>query len=308
MSTDSFPLPEFRRFDPQCLFAVSPGGGWFANNAALVAGRTGALVVDTFVSESRTTLLLDRVREDVGDQPLSLVLTHPHGDHANGCGIFEQAGAALYASSLTAGEVCDLGVQTYPGVLEEPHWGRLPAPAEITRLSGSTTFDLGGITAEAITMQQTAHTAEDVVVAVPASGLLIAGDLLWNGVTPLALSGSVIGWLDSLADLTELDLETTLPGHGEPADTAGLVKATRDYLLWCLDTAHTGIDSGRDQNDVAAGMRRPDDAVWSGWTCRERDAANIRLAAAEALGDEFDVIAAMQEMTRAIGGLIRSPH
>jgi glyoxylase-like metal-dependent hydrolase (beta-lactamase superfamily II) len=71
---------------------------------------------------------------------------------------------------------------------------------------------------------------------VPESGLLVAGDVVYNGVhLYLTESGGVAGideWLAALDVAEALDPETVIAGHKNPqaADAPSQIQATRRYL------------------------------------------------------------------------------
>src|ERR1700759_1112451 len=64
---------------------VQPDGTWWVNNAGVVVGDDGLLIVDTCATETRTRSLLDAVNTVGGARPIRMAVnTHHHGDHTYG--------------------------------------------------------------------------------------------------------------------------------------------------------------------------------------------------------------------------------
>ncbi|SDO49383.1 cyclase [Nakamurella panacisegetis] len=305
-------LPEVRyqQLRDGVVAAVQADGGWFVSNAGWIVGTAGTLVVDTFVSEQRTfglqvAVQAARRRAGVEDTPVTVALTHAHGDHANGAYLFEQAGAEILANPPAGLELVQEGIQTFPGFLTAPDWGGVRPPFAVTGAVGRRRIDLGGVCADIVALPDTAHTAGDLLVFVPEQGVLFAGDLVWGAVTPLAVSGSVTGWLRALDTCAALGASVIVPGHG---DVGGpdLVESTRRYLEWVVDAAQSVL-GGSNPAAVAVAARSAG-AAWADWPCPERDVGNILRAVADLSGRPFDFRAAVAAMIAVHGGPITPPR
>lgn len=298
----------FRNLTLRVGTAVRPGGGWFVNNAGWVIGDRETLVIDSFASELRTMELLAAVRAarlaaGTAETPWSLVLTHAHGDHANGAGLLEAAGAtAVFAAAAAGEELLTHGIQTYPGFLAPPTWGAVSAPTRVSPLAGTEICDLGGVEVEVTTLPGPAHSTGDLVARLPADRILFTGDLVWGTVTPLAISGSVTGWLDQLDLLAWWGARTVVPGHGLIGGPE-LIDSTRRYLDWIVSLAQEVIAGA--ELSAKSLMRRRAGLEWDGWSCPERDLANVRRAVSDIDGRAYDVTAAMVDMRDSWGGLIQ---
>jgi cyclase len=296
----------FKALTPQVNAALRPDGGWFVNNAGWVTGTKATLVIDTFASERRTLEMMEAVgmsqTAGVGETEMLLVLTHAHGDHANGAGLVEAAGAAVHASGQACEEIHTLGIQTFPGLLHTPDWGAVSPPKSCEPLTGTHIFDLGGLEAEVTALPFPAHTDGDVYVHLPAERILFAGDLVWNQVTPLAFSGSVTQWIDQLDSLAMRHDVTVVPGHGAVGGP-DLIDSTRRYLDWIVSLAQEVI-AGTELSAQSL-MRRRAGLEWDGWSCPERDLANVPRAVSDIDGQPYDEMSAMSAMRDCCGGLIR---
>lgn len=297
----------FGALTPTVRTAVRRSGGWFVSNAGWIIGQRATLVIDTFASERRTVELLDSVHATrraaaASATGLLVVLTHAHGDHANGAGLLEAAGATIYAAVNTGEELLKYGIQRFPGLLATPDWGAVIPPSTFTPLADTQIFDLGGTTAEIATLSDPAHSAGDVFVHLPQQRILFAGDLVWNGVTPLALNGSVTGWLDQMDSLASRQPLTVVPGHGAVGGP-DLIDSTRRYLDWIVTLAEEMIDGAELTPDSL--MDRRADLEWGAWACPERDIANVSRAVSDVDGRPYDAMQAMTAMRDRWDGLIK---
>ena len=136
------------------------------------------------------------------------------------------------------------------------------------------------------------------MVWAPRDGVLFTGDLLFSGVVPLAVSGSVVGWLSALDWLAQFDAQHLVPGHGPLTDPRQTSIAARDYLRWLLDAVAGDGDPDYTGPEQQARTR------WPRWLDGERHAVNLRVAHAELHGSRCDLHTALDAMRTAAGGVI----
>lgn len=150
--------------------------------------------------------------------PIShLILTHMHPDHVFGAEVMREAGAEIVGHADLPRALSDraeaylasftrlIGPQGFIG-------SRIVGPDRT--LAGSASIDLGGRELRLVPWP-TGHTMTDLTVFDPASGVLFAGDLLFDEQVP-ALDGALRGWRSVLADLQAVPASLVVPGHGGP--------------------------------------------------------------------------------------------
>ncbi len=276
---------------------------WFVSNSGWVQGTEGVVLVDTCGTEQATLELVRDVRKysPSADLPLTVVVTHAHGEHHNGVGVALRDGGLALAAPVSA-ETVKAGPQTYGGVFSYTQWGRMeaPDPMAIRTVTETRRLDLGDSVVEVVPVPGVAHTAGDLVVYEPRSGVLFTGDLLFAGDTPMALHGSIPGWLKALDWLEDTfpDTRVLVPGHGPIGNPArGTVAALRCYLNWLLDeTARAAADFSA---LATAAVRR-----WPEWRTPERHVGNLMRAYSDQHGGALDEDSAIHAMLRAAGGPI----
>ncbi len=101
----------------------------------------------------------------------------------------------------------------------------------------------------------TGHTDNDLVVHLARENVVIAGDLIFNGLNPyfdVSAKANSAGWINSLREVEKLcDSRTVvIPGHGPVGDIA-CVKAQIDYFERVREAVAKAIKEGRTREDVS---------------------------------------------------------
>jgi glyoxylase-like metal-dependent hydrolase (beta-lactamase superfamily II) len=230
--------------DPKPIPSSVPGfeqavgqATWPPSTSTLIHGDGGALLIDCLITEREGRELAAWVTShDV--TPEYVYITHPHADHFLGLSAivaaFPQARPVALAESIPAMEE-----QISPGYLQV--WGGF-FPGQLTGtpvapapLAGAT-LPIGRSTATVIPVGTT-DTGHSSVVHVPALGLVVSGDVVYNR-THMWLSGSTpdsrANWLRALDAVAALEAETVIAGHRNPQapddDARRQVSECRRYI------------------------------------------------------------------------------
>jgi glyoxylase-like metal-dependent hydrolase (beta-lactamase superfamily II) len=209
---------------------------WVANSSTLIYGERDAVLVDTFLTTEQSKTLLDWVVAR-GKNLIAIYITHGHGDHFFGLAPllerFPRAKAVATPEIVRA-----MHDQLSPAWLDN-FWRRL-FPGEIPDrllvaepLEGNA-LELEGHKLVAINAGRT-DTAHSTCLHVPSIGLIVGGDVVYNGIHPFlgeTNTQSRIEWIATLDKLETLKPKAVIAGHKVPEndDNPRIIAETRQYL------------------------------------------------------------------------------
>ncbi|RVH04609.1 quinoprotein relay system zinc metallohydrolase 2 [Sinorhizobium meliloti] len=191
--------------------------GGDVSNFGFVVGSRSIAVIDSGGARKLGEEIYLAIRER-SRLPIShLVLTHMHPDHVFGAEPLREAGAAVLGQANLPRALSDRAEDyraSYARRIGEAAFlgSRIVAPD--WTIAQQEAIDLGGRVLE-LRAWPTAHTSTDLTVFDRTSGILFAGDLLFDRHTP-ALDGSLRGWLAVLSEMKDLGAPKVVPGHGGP--------------------------------------------------------------------------------------------
>lgn len=214
-------MPDFEEIADRVWVARYP---WFDVNVGLVAGEHGLVVVDTNASGPLGAETLAAVRR-ISTAPLvAAINTHVHVDHVLGNEVFAAAGAQLVGHEAAAAALPEHVAAFKEQVATEtdPRYRELVATEPLApgrTFSSALALDLGDRVLEVIHPGR-GHTDGDLLVLVPGTEVLFAGDLVEE--SPASTSPGLgpdcfpMDWpatLDLLLSLAGPNARI-VPGHG----------------------------------------------------------------------------------------------
>jgi glyoxylase-like metal-dependent hydrolase (beta-lactamase superfamily II) len=219
-------------------------------NVTLVVGDGAALLVDTLSTAAQAAELAAAARA-VMPYPWTLVNTHHHFDHCFGnATLAGEPARPIYAHQAAAARLREHPEQVRQQAYDEM---RDREPALAAELAGTTilapthtvhlesTLNLGG---RAVILRHLGrgHTDGDLVVQVPDTDLLVAGDLVEEGGPPSFDDSYPLEWPETVAELLRLTSPRTVivPGHGAVIGT-DQVRAQHEQLAkldWLIRDGH----------------------------------------------------------------------
>lgn len=296
------PTPRVVEFAPGIFAYVQPDGGVMINNAGFVASGPDLLLIDTCATEARTKALLAAAQAKTGLSPTLVVNTHHHGDHTFGNCVTNPA--PIISHEYARQRILSTGLETM-SLTPTVDFGDLVLAAPTITVESRTRLYVGAIEVHLLHLG-VAHTAGDLVVWLPESRVLYAGDILFNGGTPFLIDGSLSTYDRVLDEIRDLDPRVIVPGHGDPAGTE-LIDDTRDYLRWVRQVAAEAQERGHSPLEAA---RAAAPGPFGGWLDSERLVANIARGLAEINGAapaaQLDYAQIFADMTALRGGPIHT--
>lgn len=254
---------------------IDVDGGWFRSNSVAVDMGGYTLLIDTQYNGPRTRSLLEAINSLGLPQPSLVVNTHHHGDHTFGNHLVK----APKIMHKRAAERLEALAPIAPGLYQQlfPHLdftdSRYTRP-EIVVDNGILIQGERG-TAR-VTYEGPAHTVGDLVVWLDWARIAVVGDLVFNGVTPLAIDGSVAAWEERLRSLRErLEGWTIVGGHGPPAGVE-VVDLLSKYFRHVLGATRMLAEEGLEDPLEIALKATP--GPLQGWREEERLVLNVARA------------------------------
>jgi glyoxylase-like metal-dependent hydrolase (beta-lactamase superfamily II) len=210
---------------------------WSPISTTLIMGRHDAVLVDPPLTTTQATEVGDWVAAS-GRELRQIYITHGHGDHWFGAIPLLQRfpGVTVRATEGTAKLMeaqndpkfrADFWDRVFPG--------QLPSGELDVTIVDERGFELDDV---ALVPVEVGHTDTDAttMLHVPEMSLLVAGDVVYNGVhLYLTESGGVTGideWLTAVDTAATLNPAMVIAGHKDPRafDNPSQIQATRRYL------------------------------------------------------------------------------
>jgi glyoxylase-like metal-dependent hydrolase (beta-lactamase superfamily II) len=218
--------------DPGPASAANRG---FNSNAAFVVTRAGVVVVDALGTPALGRALVRAIREVTPAPIRRVVLTHYHADHFYGLEALKAAGAEVWAhhggrAYLESDEARARLAQRRRDLA--PWFGASAPLVPADRwLEDDTRFELGGVRFEIVALGP-AHAPDDVMIVLPAEGVVFSGDIIFAGRVPFVGEADSRRWLAAIDRLLQRRPKLLVGGHGPPSrEPERHLALTRDYLL-----------------------------------------------------------------------------
>jgi glyoxylase-like metal-dependent hydrolase (beta-lactamase superfamily II) len=254
--TEKTPAGEARMFQP---IAVT-----------LIAGETDAVLVDPPMTSEQTEAVGKWV-ENSGKRLTAIVSTHGHGDHWFGTAMLLKRfpDAKAYA---TAGTIEVMRFHASPEV-REAVWDKsfprqIPDSPVVSSQAPDNVFELEG---NEVRFVEVGHSDTDKssVIHVPSIGLVVAGDVVYNGYHQyLAESGNggLKAWMTALDIVASLQPTHVVASHKNKdlEDDPKAVQDTRRYLE-DVERVIASSDNAREFYDAMVGLypdRKNRSALW----------------------------------------------
>lgn len=223
---------------PLALTDLTPDGqprGWAPLSTTLVFGARDAVLIDPPLTAAQAAAVGDRVQAR-GRRLTHIVVTHAHGDH-------------WFTAAALAERFPGAQVVAAPGTIAQMHrtvaareafWdvvlpGQIPPSPVIAVAVPDNRIGLEG---HEVVIVEVGHSDTDdtTVVHVPDLGLVVAGDVVYDGVHPFLVESAHGGrdaWRRAIDLVEDLQPRHLVAGHSRPGlDHDGIrpVAETRRYL------------------------------------------------------------------------------
>lgn len=221
------------------------------SNGGIIAGRSGVLAIEGFMTPEGASWLAGKARELTGRWPTHCAITHYHADHANGVAGYLGEGARV--DVRVTGTTQDLVLTRN----QPADAARTSALAGAMRLAGDApgTIDLGGRMVRLV--PRAGHTASDVTIEVDDPSVVFCGDLVWNAMFPNYVDATPTVLAASVGALRRTRATTYVPGHGNVATEADVERYVR-VLDEVEEAGRQAMKEGLSPEQAAAAFHLPE--------------------------------------------------
>jgi cyclase len=256
---------------------VNGSGEMGVSNASCIVEDGKALVVDTMTFPEMAEGMVREIARR-GAHADMVLNTHPHIDHVGGNKAFAGARIISHPASVRFLRQLGLPVKMYDTLMPQFR-GRfdslelvIPEPA-LDQLR----LPRGG----ELQIFAPAHTFADLAVWFPESRVLLAGDISFIGVTPLAVHGLISGWIEAIDTLLALNPRVIVPGHG-PIGGSRELRMQRDYLASLYRMGQCAVEEDLSLEEALEAF---DAGPAAEWLEADRTAINLERAIQEVRGE-----------------------
>lgn len=225
------------------------------SNGGLVAGTDRVLAIEAFMQPQGAAWVAATAKQLVGQRPTDVLITHFHGDHANGLEGYagDEGRPRVWMTETTRDLIIEAdserGQEIDPARREMLETASLVSPDRVTRI------DLGGRSVEL--HPRKGHTPSDVTVEIADPSIVFFGDLLWNGFFPNYRDTLPTPFAASVRKARRERETVYVPGHGALANDDAV-----ERLLLLIDSieeaARRAFEQGVPAVDAAEAYSLPD--------------------------------------------------
>jgi len=203
--------------------------------STLIYGSEDAVLTDPGLTDDQARALGDWVAAK-GRNLTDIFITHGHGDHWFAAGLLaERFGARVVASAGTIAQMHG-NVAARPLLWDKLYAGLIP-PSPVTAVAvPGNRFTLEGHDLAIVEVGPT-DCADSTVLHIPDLGLVVAGDVIYNGVHMYLAQSTAVGgfgpWRDAIGMVEALEPRHIVCGHQNKQlddDAVRTISQTRQYL------------------------------------------------------------------------------
>jgi glyoxylase-like metal-dependent hydrolase (beta-lactamase superfamily II) len=205
-------------------------------SSTLIYGDERAVLVDPPFTRDQIRRVEDWI-EDSGKTLSHIYATHGHGDHWFGTDLLLQRfpAAIAYATEGTIAKMHEQATVGRAQMWDVDFPGQIPPSPVVYQPIPADGIELEGQRLQAVEVGHT-DTDDTTVLHVPSIGLVVAGDVAYNGVHQYLLEstgGGIELWLAALDTVAALRPRAVIAGHKNKdlPDDPAIIDQTRQYLL-----------------------------------------------------------------------------
>ncbi|MFP3227817.1 MAG: MBL fold metallo-hydrolase [Caldisphaera sp.] len=267
---------EIEKLNDKVYAIIDNDGGWFLSNTGLVDMGSYTLVIDTQYNEKRANDVLNIINDLRLPKPGLIINTHHHGDHTWGNHVINKPAIMHKEANKMVNILKENSLNIY-----KQFFPQLDFKGSEYTLPDIVIGDEGVIleTKQGLINVKylgPSHTTGDIIVIVDWADVIFAGDIIFNQVTPLAIDGTILNWINVLDKLEEISNgKIIVGGHGKIADEK-TIRLMKEYFLHIANRTKESISNGISDPLIISKNIGP--GPLKGWRLEERIVFNVERA------------------------------
>lgn len=226
---------------------------FFGKTEEINTKNNGNMSNSCFVNTGKSYIVIDsgstylyakeasNIMRSIRNIPISnVIITHSHDDHWLGNSYYKELGAEIIGSFVF--DNLSMNGDTRMKRLVSPQAYIGTSEVKPTHaISSNTTMRIDGLDINFQINQQKAHSNGDMLVEIPAMGVIFAGDLVFNDRILSIRDGDIKNWIKVLEDIDAKKYKYIIGGHGKMYNnkshkmTLKYLKDIQKYTYNCIE-------------------------------------------------------------------------
>jgi phosphoglycerate dehydrogenase-like enzyme/glyoxylase-like metal-dependent hydrolase (beta-lactamase superfamily II) len=236
--------------------------GKFGSNVSWIEFSDYVAVIDTAFPLGAEEAIRN-IKATTNNKPIRYAfLTHYHGDHSLGTGVFAKEGVTIVAHENARKEYLARNVEGYLKTAEtDPVYAKYKPTAPSLTFTDKFILDDGKRRAEVYYFGQ-AHTTGCIFIYLPKEKMVFTGDSCVNGPFNYCGDSDTASWIDVLTQVQSLEPDIVVPAHGAVAKR-DLLQTQKQYFIELRAQVAAMAHEGKTLEEVKAAVDVP---MWKQWT------------------------------------------
>jgi len=218
------------------------------SNSCFVNMGSSYLVIDSGPTYQYASQAYKKMK-DIKNLPISYVVnTHVHDDHWLGNSYYKELGVQIIGSRAFEDEP-KVEMTRMQKRISPDAYAKTTQVFPTLLVKDKKTLSLDSRKVHIISVNKKAHTDSDLFVYIPSEKMVFVGDLVFNDRIPSIRDGNLKGWIETLDEIREMDVEFIIGGHGEIVDVSS-IDMTYNYIKTLRERVSSLIEDGEGIGDV----------------------------------------------------------
>jgi len=235
---------------------------WLGSNVAWIEFADYVAVIDTAFPLGAEEAMRN-IKATTNNKPIRYAfLSHYHGDHALGTGVFAKEGTTIVAHENARKEYLARNVDGYLKTAErDPVYAKYkPVPPTLT-FTDQFILDDGNRRVEVYYFGH-AHTTGCIFIYLPKEKIVYTGDACVDGPFNYLGDSDTASWIEVLGRVQSLEPDVVMPAHGG-ISKRGLLQTQKQYFIELRAAVAAAIREGKTLDEAKASVDVP---MWKQWT------------------------------------------